>query len=62
VAPFAWLTKKDQFCSWGIEVDIFFQSLKAFFTISPILIHADLSKPFILEMDTFNFAIGAMLS
>jgi hypothetical protein len=47
VAPFAWLTNKDQFCSWRIEVDIFFQSLKASFTISPILIRADLSKPFI---------------
>jgi hypothetical protein len=36
--------------------------LKAFFTTAPLLIHVDLSKPFVLEMDTFDFALGVVLS
>jgi hypothetical protein len=36
--------------------------LKASFTITPFLIHAKLSKPFVLEMDASNFVIGVMLS
>jgi len=45
-----------------VEVENAFQFLKASFTIVPLLIHVDPSKPFILEMNTFNFAIGAILS
>jgi hypothetical protein len=30
--------------------------------ITPLLINVDLSKPFILEMDVFNYAIGFVLS
>ncbi len=30
--------------------------------IAPLLIHVNPSKPFVLEMDAFNLAIGAMLS
>ncbi len=36
--------------------------MKASFTIAPLLIHADLSKPFVLEIDTFDFALGVILS
>jgi hypothetical protein len=36
--------------------------LKASFTTAPIFIHVDLSKPFVLEMDTSNFASGVVLS
>ncbi len=32
------------------------------FTSAPILIHPDLAKPFIVETDTSNFALGAILS
>jgi len=32
------------------------------FTSAPILIHPDLAKPFIVEMDISNFALGAILS
>jgi hypothetical protein len=30
--------------------------------IAPLLIHANLSKPFVLEMDAFDFALGVVLS
>jgi hypothetical protein len=30
--------------------------------IAPLLIHVDPSKPFILEMDAFDFALSAILS
>jgi hypothetical protein len=56
------LIKKDQPFFLGVEVEIAFQFLKASFTIVPLLIDVNLSKPFILEMNTFNFAIGAILS
>jgi hypothetical protein len=36
--------------------------LKASFTTIPLLIHADPSKPFVLEIDASNFAIGTILS
>jgi hypothetical protein len=36
--------------------------LKVSFTTTPLLIHADLFKPFILATDVSNFAIGVMLS
>jgi hypothetical protein len=36
--------------------------LKASFTIAPLLIHVNPSKPFVLEMNGFDFAIGIILS
>jgi hypothetical protein len=36
--------------------------LKASFIIAPLLIHADFFKPFILEVDAFNFVINLVLS
>jgi hypothetical protein len=63
VAPLTWLTRKDQPFSWGVEDDNAFQSLKAsFMTTTPLLIHADPSKHFVLETDASNFAIGVVLS
>jgi hypothetical protein len=62
MAPFTWLTRKDQPFSWGVESKNVFQSLKASFTTTPLLIHAYPSKPFVLEMNIFDFAIGAILS
>ncbi len=46
----------------GVEVNNAFQSLKAFFTTAPFLIHAKPSKPFVLETNIFDFVVGAMLS
>jgi hypothetical protein len=36
--------------------------LKACFTIVPLLIYVGLSKPFVLETNTSNFALGVVLS
>jgi hypothetical protein len=56
------LTYKDQPFSWGVEANAF-QSLKASFMITPLLINiVDLSKPFVLNTDAFDSALGAMLS
>jgi hypothetical protein len=62
MAPFTWLIRKDQPFSWGVEAKNAFQSLKASSTTTPVLIHAYPSKPFVLEMNAFDFTIGAILS
>jgi hypothetical protein len=36
--------------------------LKASFTTTPFFIHANPSKPFVLEVDASNFALGGVLS
>jgi hypothetical protein len=56
------LIRKDQPFSWGAELENTFQFLKASFTTVPLLIDVGLSKPFVLEMDTSNFALGVVLS
>jgi hypothetical protein len=56
------LIKKDQPFFGGVEANNVFQSLKASFMTSPLFIHAYISKPFVLEMDVSNFAIGNVLS
>jgi hypothetical protein len=62
VALFTQLTKKDQPFSWGVEVVNVFQSLKASFMTATLLIHPDLSKPFVLETEISDFVVGDMLS
>ncbi len=36
--------------------------MKVSFTPTPLLIHANPPKPFVLEMDAFDFALGVILS
>jgi hypothetical protein len=56
------LTWKDHPFSWGVEINAF-QSLNVSFITTPLLIGiVDFSKPFVLNIDTFNFALGAMFS
>jgi len=62
VTPFTRLIWKDQPFSWGVEVENGFQSLKASFSMTSLLIHVDFSKPCVLEMDASEFALGAILS
>ncbi len=62
MAQLTQLTRKDQPFSWGVDVENSFESLKASFTIAPLLIHVDLSKPFVLEMDAFDLIVGAICS
>jgi hypothetical protein len=56
------LIKKDQPFPWGVKVENAFQSLKVFFTIASFLIQTYFSKPFVLETNIFDFAIGDILS
>jgi len=39
-----------------------FSNIEKAFTIAPILIYPDFSKPFFMETNASNFALGAMLS
>ena len=39
-----------------------FESLKKAFTSAPILAHVDPEKPFIIEADASDFALGSILS
>ncbi len=39
-----------------------FQSLKVFFITTLLFIHVGPSRPFILEMDAFDFALNAIFS
>jgi hypothetical protein len=54
--------QKDQTFTRGPKAKCAFWSLKASFTTTPLLIHVDPSRPFILEMNIFRFIIGVILS
>ncbi len=56
------MTQNDQPFSCGVEVENVFQSLKVSFMTTPLLIRVDTSEPFVLEIDTSNFALGVILS
>ena len=45
-----------------MEADQAFEALKKAFTTVPILIHPNFQKPFFLESDASDFALGAVLS
>jgi hypothetical protein len=62
VAPLTHLVQKDQPFASRVETKIIFLSLKTSFTTTPLLTHVDISKPFILETDAFDFALGIMIS
>jgi hypothetical protein len=60
--PLITLTCKDKPFSWNPTAQAAFDTLKMAFTSAPILIHPDPAKPFIVETDASNFALGAILS
>jgi hypothetical protein len=62
VASLIRLTRKDQPFSWEVEANNAFQLLKVYLMTPPFLIHVDLSKPFVLETNVFDFVIGTVLS
>jgi len=47
---------------WNPQAEEAFRELKQRFTTAPILAHFDATKPVIIETDTSDFAIGAVLS
>jgi len=62
--PLTKLTKKEtgHEWKWNPEAERAFQELKKQFTTAPILAHFDATRPVIIESDTSDFAIGAILS
>jgi hypothetical protein len=60
--PLTSLTCKDKTFSWNPTAQAAFDTLKMAFTFAPILIHPDPAKPFIVETDASDFALGTILS
>ena len=60
-SPLTDLLKKDKRFLWTKRVDATFQDLKRKLTTAPILIIPDNRKPFRIEVDASDFAIGAVL-
>ena len=60
--PLTQLTHKNQPFIWNSSAAEAFESLKRMFTLAPILIHADQDKPFILEVDASEIALGSVPS
>ena len=60
--PLTRLTEKDQKFNWTSECSEAFGRLKHMLVTAPILAHPDFTKPFILDTDASNHAIGAVLS
>ena len=56
------LTERNCPFKWTPECQQSFDELKAKLTTAPILAYPDYSKPFILDTDTSDFGIGAVLS
>ena len=61
VAPLTRLTCKDKL-DWNCDAEKAFQLLKIAFTTAPVLVHPDFLKPFFMETDASDFALGAVLS
>ena len=62
VMPLMELTQKNNSFTWSSSAAKAFDNLKTTFTYDPILIHAGLEKPFIIEADASYFAQGSILS
>jgi hypothetical protein len=61
VAPLTRLTCKDKL-EWSMEANQAFEILKMAFISVPILTHPNFQKPFFLESNASDFALGAVLS
>ncbi|MCG7876305.1 MAG: RNA-directed DNA polymerase, partial [Candidatus Thiodiazotropha endolucinida] len=60
--PLHKLTEKNQPFYWSGECEDAFEKLKKKMTESPVLAHPDFTKPFILDTDASDIAIGGVLS
>ncbi|MBE6133033.1 MAG: hypothetical protein E7180_06615 [Erysipelotrichaceae bacterium] len=61
-SPIHKLTRKNVPFNWGPDQQAAFDKLKSLFTSAPILKNPDSNKPFVVETDASNFAVGAVLS
>jgi hypothetical protein len=62
MTPLTTLTCKDKPFSWNPKSRAAFDTLKTTFTSALVLIHPDSAKPFTMETDASDFALGAILS
>jgi hypothetical protein len=60
--PLSQLTKKNQAFVWTPKADKVFTQLKEAFTSAPILAHVDPARPYTIEADASDFALGSILS
>ena len=60
--PLTRLTEKNYKFNWTHECSEAFEKLKQQLTTAPVLAHPDFSKPFILDTDASDLAIGSVLS
>jgi RNase H-like domain found in reverse transcriptase/Reverse transcriptase (RNA-dependent DNA polymerase)/Integrase zinc binding domain/Chromo (CHRromatin Organisation MOdifier) domain/Domain of unknown function (DUF4939)/Retroviral aspartyl protease/Integrase core domain len=62
IIPLLVLLKKEARYEWSDNCERAFNQLKSAFTSAPVLKHADTNRPFIVETDASDFAIGGVLS
>lgn len=62
VLPLTTLTSPKQQFVWSPQAQQTFVQLKLLFSLTPILIQADLSQPFTVEDDASDSGVGAVLS
>jgi hypothetical protein len=60
--PLTLLLKKNTIFEWSSAAQEAFVKLKTAFTSSPILVHPDSSRPYIVETDASDYALAAILS
>ena len=61
-SPLHALLKKENTFQWTKECQDAFEKLRTAMTMTPVLMYADMSKPFILTTDASTSAIGYVLS
>ena len=61
-APLTELTKKNRKFSWQTQHQTAFETLKKLLCNAPVLNYPDFEKPFVLNTDASDIAIGAVLS
>ena len=61
-SPLHALLKKENIFQWTEECQDAFEKLRTAMTMTPVLMYADMSKPFILTTDASTSAIGYVLS
>lgn len=62
VTPLTQLTSTSQPFSWSLEANKAFLKLKTLFSSASVLVHTDLTKQFIVEVDASDTRVGSALS
>ena len=62
VAPLTEVLKKDKTWKWPIKCQTSFNELKVTMISRPVLELVEVSKPFVVEIDASDFALGVVLT